>query len=361
MDRRRTTPLLTALYGMDTRSADWAPVLSALGRVFKCNQTCVAGFASRDLAGAPELLQSWDDGVPSPIADRSQIPWFLRAVDRLVADGIADRLEHNSANGHAVAELAPITPSLALRISADSCKGLTVLALTRHTPSPDFDDDDRALARSLLPHLRNVCAWQQRFHSIDHEAERFRTALDSLTEGVLMLDGEGRPVFCNTAARKMACHHLFSWRSDGRLGMTTSGDEHQLQHTLRELSVAGVSAPRWLPIHGSEGDLVATLKLCPTPPAEGASSPVQMIAFIKPLEPVAAPTLVPGLKAQWGLTSAEAQLAQQLMHGHSLDEAARHIHVSKNTVRTQLRSLFMKTDTHRQAELVRVLLKLSHV
>jgi DNA-binding CsgD family transcriptional regulator len=69
---------------------------------------------------------------------------------------------------------------------------------------------------------------------------------------------------------------------------------------------------------------------------------------------------VPELREQWGFTLAEAQLAQQLMRGCSLEEAAQRVSVSKNTVRSQLRSLFMKTETHRQAELVRVLLTLSH-
>lgn len=364
MDRRRTTQLLTALYSMDTRSPDWGPVLAVLGQIFQCSHAGVCRFADGSSAGcAAEVLETWGDGAEPSATDAANPPWLSLARDRLLRDGIAGSADpwDGTPEGAKPATAAPSGHGLALGTPSDGSSALTVLVMRRPPPAADFDEDERALACSLLPHLRNVCAWQQRFHSIDYQSEQFRAALDSLAEGVLMLDGDGRPVFCNAAARSMACHHLFSWRPDGRLGMTTSGDERRLQEALRELAKREVGSPMWTSVHNSHGELVATLKLCSTPPTDSAEPPVRTLAFIKLLEPLCAPALVPGLKAQWGLTSAEAQLAQQLMNGRSLDEAARRISVTKNTVRTQLRSLFMKTDTHRQAELVRVLLKLSQV
>ena len=45
-----------------------------------------------------------------------------------------------------------------------------------------------------------------------------------------------------------------------------------------------------------------------------------------------------------------------LSSGHSLDEAARLRHVTMNTVRTQLKRVFAKTQTGGQAELVQMVL-----
>lgn len=54
----------------------------------------------------------------------------------------------------------------------------------------------------------------------------------------------------------------------------------------------------------------------------------------------------------YGLTRGEAALAAILMHGKSIEEAAQELFISPHTARTHLKRIFMKTDTHRQTELV---------
>ena len=51
-----------------------------------------------------------------------------------------------------------------------------------------------------------------------------------------------------------------------------------------------------------------------------------------------------------------ASLAVALCGGRSLEEASRERGTTLNTVRSQLKSIFGKTGTHRQADLVSVLL-----
>jgi len=54
----------------------------------------------------------------------------------------------------------------------------------------------------------------------------------------------------------------------------------------------------------------------------------------------------------YGLTRSEAALATQLIQGNSLEDAAAALFISAHTARTHLKRIFMKTDTHRQPELV---------
>jgi DNA-binding CsgD family transcriptional regulator len=61
------------------------------------------------------------------------------------------------------------------------------------------------------------------------------------------------------------------------------------------------------------------------------------------------------LRELYGLTKQEANLALHLLQGHDLREAGDLMGVSFTTARTYLSQLFQKTDTHRQAELVRLL------
>jgi DNA-binding CsgD family transcriptional regulator len=67
------------------------------------------------------------------------------------------------------------------------------------------------------------------------------------------------------------------------------------------------------------------------------------------------------LRAEFGLTKAEARLALRLAEGSSLASAARAFNVKLTTVRSQLQQVFAKTGTSRQTELVALLLNREHV
>jgi len=57
----------------------------------------------------------------------------------------------------------------------------------------------------------------------------------------------------------------------------------------------------------------------------------------------------------FGLSIAEGKLAAVVSTGRSVNEAAEELGVSANTVKTQLRSVFNKTGTSRQSQLMRLL------
>ena len=62
------------------------------------------------------------------------------------------------------------------------------------------------------------------------------------------------------------------------------------------------------------------------------------------------------LQCRFGLTPAEARLALHLVAGETLRSAAVKLSISYETARTCLKSIFNKTGTCRQAELVIVIL-----
>jgi DNA-binding CsgD family transcriptional regulator len=57
------------------------------------------------------------------------------------------------------------------------------------------------------------------------------------------------------------------------------------------------------------------------------------------------------LKSYFGLSTAEARLAQRLASGEALEGAAKRLSISKHTARVQLKAVFAKLKVHRQAEL----------
>src|SRR5262245_31059116 len=62
------------------------------------------------------------------------------------------------------------------------------------------------------------------------------------------------------------------------------------------------------------------------------------------------------LRSHFGLTQAEARLALHLVAGETLRCTAVKLSITYETARSQLKSTFNKTRTHRQAELVIVIL-----
>lgn len=71
------------------------------------------------------------------------------------------------------------------------------------------------------------------------------------------------------------------------------------------------------------------------------------------------PASVPeSLRRLYRLTQAEARIAACVLHGENLQLIAEHLEVTLSTVRIHLQRVFEKTGTHRQADLVRLLMRL---
>jgi DNA-binding CsgD family transcriptional regulator len=64
------------------------------------------------------------------------------------------------------------------------------------------------------------------------------------------------------------------------------------------------------------------------------------------------------LSKAFGLTPAEARLASIIAEGLNPERAAEELGISKGTARNQLKAIFAKTATHRQAELAALLSRL---
>jgi DNA-binding CsgD family transcriptional regulator len=100
------------------------------------------------------------------------------------------------------------------------------------------------------------------------------------------------------------------------------------------------------------------IQVLPVPPA--AKTPfvrARALLTFTPLgsKPEPDPTV---LAAVFGLTPAEARLASIIATGANPQQAARQLHLSRETVRNQLKAIFARTSTHRQSELVALLSQL---
>jgi DNA-binding CsgD family transcriptional regulator len=104
-----------------------------------------------------------------------------------------------------------------------------------------------------------------------------------------------------------------------------------------------------------DGRANVLLRQLPLPPAaRGPFLGARLLLTLIELAPKRAPDPVIVARA-FGLSRAEARLASLLAIGVAPQEAAARLGTSPETVRSQLKMIFAKTDTHRQSELTALL------
>lgn len=172
----------------------------------------------------------------------------------------------------------------------------------------------------------------------------------------LLVGANARVLFANLAAEALLDADGPLGIRSGRLEAVRDSDGHQLSRIIGVAATTGVGGE--MVVHRQPGQVsirvlvapagsVATLyRVSPVPSAlvllqDGADDPTSSAG---------------GLRRRFNLTNAEARLAEALLDGKRLADVAASRNVSVETVRTQLRSLFKKTGTKRQADLVRTFL-----
>jgi DNA-binding CsgD family transcriptional regulator len=240
---------------------------------------------------------------------------------------------------------------------------LGVMGFHRPTMASNFSNSDRRQFQRLVPHIQRSLQIGQK---LEHQNVMRRTALsaiDSLSFGLIVVDAAARPLLMN----RMAESYLGPGRgmlggNSGRPLRAESAVEtaafHRLVHEATaspaseagamQLSRAPPQAPLMLlvsPLVGRQATVLAVGKIA------------ALIVIHDPAQKATPPHRV--MRDLFGLTAAEADLAGGLALGARLEEIAEEQGVKLSTIRTQLKSLLSKTDTDRQASLVRLLTRLS--
>ncbi|WP_269532440.1 hypothetical protein [Chitinimonas sp. BJYL2] len=228
-----------------------------------------------------------------------------------------------------------------------------LISFQRKMPVTPFDDQGIALLRRLSPHLELACRLSSEFSRLRMQAAVARQALDRLAAPLWVVDGEGRVQFANQAAETTGLPGMCV--RQGRLSADNPTLEARLQSLLMQASSrkpqSGALALE-RPAGGRLTVLVAPLP-ADSPLVADSKRPLVLLMAHDPSASEAEPLEV--LAALYGLSPAECRLAALLLEGCSLAEAAQRLQLQQSTVRTQSKSMFWKTGTHRQGELLKLL------
>ena len=174
--------------------------------------------------------------------------------------------------------------------------------------------------------------------------------LDQVGCGALLLDGAGRVLRLNEGARRsIEKHFTRTCRSGESNAWATEALRHLLGNKIRSKGLLhGPTAQN----HDTDRPLLAHAISF-----SGDEEFETLLVLIDLAESHEASQGV--LRDIFGLTKAEARVAARISCGETLQDIACAHHVSVQTARMQLKSIFAKTHTRRQAELVALLSRLA--
>lgn len=232
--------------------------------------------------------------------------------------------------------------------------GFTGLAFMRSPSQSEFEQSDVQDMGYLVPHLLRAITIQDRLATMDQRAQAAYRVLDALPSGMAILHASGEVEYANAAALSLLSCQDGIALSGGRLQFARLRDEQAFLVALNMVALSG--KPQALCLERPSGRLPyrALLSFLPSTGRDVLPNLLaeQRIALYvsdpeKPLE-----TSEELLQRMFGLTSAEARLAERLVAGCALVEAAERMGVQLSTARSHLKAIFRKTGTASQAALV---------
>lgn len=204
----------------------------------------------------------------------------------------------------------------------------------------------------------------QRTRAKSRGSEGLRCALDSVETGILLIDRLARIVFANRSATEL----LVAGDPLRRNGESfTASDLRQavslqvaLSHVLAanadpETAKAGRRSAPLLSLRCHRSDRCIVLAVVPAESCATEYHDVAAVVYMVDPSVDKAAQLRP-VCALFGLSPVETRLVCLLTNGKTLQEAAETMRIKDQTARTYLKQIFLKTDTKRQADLVRLML-----
>jgi DNA-binding CsgD family transcriptional regulator len=216
-----------------------------------------------------------------------------------------------------------------------------------------FDRSEvRTLQQQLLPHIARALEIRDRLETAQVRTASLVHSLERFNCGVVVLDRTDRILETNSIAEQLL-------RTGEGVRRTSSGclklrepAESQLQNWLKS-GVPPAKSEGLLCVQ-RPGTTPLSLLLTPLPSSSStwlSHDPRWLVLLFDPARRISACAKL--LERDLGVSTRESEVAARLFEGLSPADIAHQLRVSPETVRTQLKSIFRKTGTLSQAELLR--------
>lgn len=237
-----------------------------------------------------------------------------------------------------------------------------IFDIQRGSKASPFESRDAELFSIVAPHVARALKINRNFQSIQTQASAFQ----HVPFGVILVDADMKIMASNAAAEALLCQ-AGSGLSQAR-GHLTIGDHRSLARLTELIVNACSSGGDILPGLGgdllvrSRKDLCGDLRVSIVPPVGHLwDLPLvgrQAALFVREISLGLPADFGSQLRSLFGLTKREAEIAVALASGLELKTAAENAGIKFNSARSYLERIFFKTKTHKQSQLVALLMSI---
>lgn len=233
------------------------------------------------------------------------------------------------------------------------------LSFLRPLGAEQYDAQDLQFLERMTGHLVRSSVLRRRLRAMERQQQADQTLLKYLPYGTVWVDAGCRVVsFNNVAADILAGADGIGVKAQ-RLYMADPGTDGMLTAAVRLATCDKGRHGQWFAARRERTGQPLVVSVIPAQADRQAElahggGPLALVI----LQDMSRQHLPRGavLRKMFGLTPAESRLAEALLDNETIESYAQKAGVSRNTVRTHMASLFAKTGTRRQAELLRILM-----
>ena len=214
----------------------------------------------------------------------------------------------------------------------------------------------------ILPHLQTALQLHTKISHIDARLDRLSRVVDTVLQGVVLLDISGQVLEINDAARVML------ERADGlhlrnhELHTMLPGEDTALYRLIngicKTIQGEAITHGRSFPVLRPSGKRPFELLIAPAYEQTNINSKRDNAIVIFIHDPDATSESREKLiRHRYNLTVSETKVTIMLVQGYTGKEIADAMKISRETLKSHLKHIFKKTNTHRQSELISVVMR----
>lgn len=226
-----------------------------------------------------------------------------------------------------------------------------------------FTEDEDKLLRLLAPHIRRAVTISDLLGANAAMSETLAACADAVAVGLVLVGAESEILHANRAANLMLSSGEPIKSLGGRLAAPSPDATAKLRQAvaLAQIDDASIGASGiGIPLTQAE-DAPAVAHVLPLVRGELRTrlAPQAATAVFVSDANARRPPAIEAVVGLFGLSAAEFRVLAQLAAGEAVAEAAASLGLSEATVRTHVQSIFRKTGTSRQPDLIALIDRLT--
>ncbi len=220
------------------------------------------------------------------------------------------------------------------------------IGLHRGRAQQPFSEAELRAVQDSIDHIGRMFAIRSKLDRARHYGRSLHATLDMVGHAVFTLHPNGALIDCNHLADLLLRRGDALSLRQRQLKALDPRDDEALQTALRAAAARQGGQASAIFVHRDQGPpyvlSIAALQV-------GMERQIVVIATDPADRDM---SLASRIRALYGLTKAEADVAEALCRGQGLEELSQERGVALNTVRTQIKNIYVKLDCSRQSELV---------